>query len=171
MAEPGPVVAKHGRGFALVAAAVALLDGLGKIWSLPNTFIGLALGYAGLAFGGRVGFGHNAVEFRDSPLMDLFSPRGAITLGNVILYGRHAYGLADHERVHTLQGQFAGPAYLPLNAIGMTLSLLSWPLRSLRRPGCGPFHGRLNFMEGWPTRACLYCDATGRRAIRDTRDR
>lgn len=154
MAEPRPVAVR----VRLRGASVALLDTFGKVWNLPNTLIGLAFGYAGLAFGGRIGIAHNAIEFRECPLMDCISPGGAITLGNVILYGSHAYRFADHERVHTLQGQFAGPAYLPLNAIGMSLSLLSWPVRRLRRPGCGPFHGRLNFMEGWPTKDCLYCD-------------
>ncbi|TDU31389.1 hypothetical protein DFR24_0757 [Panacagrimonas perspica] len=156
MAEPGPVVAKSARGIAIVTAAVVLLDGLGKIWNLPNTILGLSLGVLTLPFGGRLGFGHNAVEFMECPLMDRFAPCGAITLGNVILYGRHAYGLAEHERVHTLQGQFIGPAYLPLNVIGMALSLLSWPVKRLRRPGCGPFHGRLNFMEGHPAKDGLY---------------
>lgn len=133
-----------------------MLDGLGKIWNSPNTLVGLVVGGLGLWFGGRVGIGHNAVEFRDSPLMDLFASCGAITLGNVIVYGSRAYGLAEHERVHTLQGQFAGPVYLPLHAIGMALSLLSCPFTSLRRRGCGPFHGHLNFMEGWPGCASLY---------------
>ncbi len=133
-----------------------MLDGLGKIWNSPNTLVGLVVGGLGLWFGGRVGIGHNAVEFRDSPLMDRFAPCGAITIGNVIVYGSRAYGLAEHERVHTLQGQFAGPAYLPLHALGMALSLLSYPLPLLRRSGCSPFHGRLNFMEGPPTRDCLY---------------
>ena len=140
--------------------ALLALDLAGKAWNLPNTAIGLALGGMALAFGGRVGVGHNAIEFRECPLMDRFAPFGAITIGNVILYGRHAYGLAPHERVHTLQGQCFGPAYLPLNALGMTLSLLSWPIRRLRRPRCGPFHGRLNFMEGWPTRPVLYAERT-----------
>ena len=156
MAEPGPVAAVIRTRAA--RAAVTMLDVVGKTWNLPNTGIGLLVGGVGLLFGGRVGIGHNAVEFRDSPLMDVFTRCGAITLGNVIVYGSHAYRLGPHERIHTLQGQFAGPAYLPLNAIGMGLSLLSYPVRALRRPGCGPFHGRLNFMEGWPTKACLYCE-------------
>lgn len=156
MAEPGPVATLWARA---ARAALVLLDAAGKIWNLPNTGIGLIFGGAGRLFGGRVGLGHNAVEFRDSPLMDVFTRTGAITLGNVIVYGSRAYWLAEHERIHTLQGQFTGPAYLPLNAIGMALSLLSYPVRALRRPGCGPFHGRLNFMEGWPTKACLYCEA------------
>lgn len=155
MAEPRSV-ATPARRVTIVLVAVALLDGLGKVWNLPNTILGLALGVLALPFGGRVGFGHNAVEFLECPLVDRFTPCGALTLGNVILYGSRAYDLAEHERVHTLQGQFVGPAYLPLNAIGMALSLLSWPVKSLRRCGCGPFHGHLNFMEGRPGRASLY---------------
>lgn len=135
---------------------LALVDLIGKLWNLPNTLVGLLVGGLGQAFGGRVGVGHGAVEFRDNPLMNAFSPCGAITLGNVIVYGSRAYRLAAHERVHVLQGQWLGPAYLPLNVLGMSLSLLSWPIAALRRPGCSPVHGRLNFMEGWPTRARLY---------------
>lgn len=141
----------------ILRSALFALDVAGKAWNLPNSVVGLLFGGLALPFGGRVGLGHNAVEFRDCPLMDRFTPHGAITLGNVILYGRHAYGLAAHERVHTLQGQFVGPIYLPLNALGMLLSLISWPIKRLRRPGCGPFHGRLNFMEGWPHQPHLYC--------------
>ena len=136
-----------------------VLDAIGKTWNLPNTLIGLALGLLGHAFGGRLSWTQGAFEFTGSPLIDRFTPCGAITLGNVILYGSRAYGLAAHERVHLLQGQLTGPAYLPLNALGMTLSLLSYPIVRLRRPRCGPFHGRLNFMEGWPTRPYLYGEA------------
>lgn len=135
---------------------LALLGSLGKLWNAPNTGVGLIVGGLGRAFGGHVTCAHNAIEFRDSPLMDRFSPCGAIALGNVIVYGSRAYGLAAHERIHTLQGQWLGPAYLPLHALGMTLSLLSWPIAALRRPGCSPVHGRLNFMEGWPSQARLY---------------
>ena len=144
----------------VLRGARGVLDVVGKAWNLPNTAIGLLLGAVALPFGGRVGVGHNALEFLDCPLMNRLAPRGAITLGNVILYGRHAYVLGRHERVHTLQGQFVGPLYLPLHAIGMTLSCLSWPISRLRRPRCGPFHGRLNFMEGWPTHAHLYAEST-----------
>lgn len=135
---------------------IALLDLIGKAWNAPNTLIGLCLGGIGQAFGGTVGIAHNAIEFRDNALMNALHPGGAITIGNVIIYGRQAYLLAAHERVHTLQGQFTGPLYLPLNAIGMLLSVLSWPVVGLRRPGCSPFHGHLNFMEGRPRCATLY---------------
>lgn len=133
---------------------VRTLDVAGKIWNLPNTAIGLGIGGFGALFGGSVGIGHNAIEFRDNALMDFFNPRGAIVFGNTIIYGRLAYSAAPHERVHTCQGQFLGPAYLPLHAIGMTLSLLSYPIERLRRADA--FHGRLNFMEGSPFSRRLY---------------
>lgn len=129
---------------------------LGKFWNLPNSLIGFLLGAVALRFGGAVQVGHNALEFVQSPLMDRFNPGAAIALGNVILYGSQAYDLAAHERIHTWQGQFLGPLYLPLNALGMVLSLLSYPIKSLRRSHCSPFHGRLNFMEGWPLSPDLY---------------
>lgn len=56
--------------------------------------------------------------------------------------------------IHTFQGQFFGPLYLPLNIIGMFLSLISYPIAPLRRGD--PFHGRLNFMEGSPRNNTLY---------------
>ena len=153
----------------LLRVARGALDVVGKAWNLPNTVIGLVAGGLSLPFGGRVVLGHNAIEFLDCALMNRFTPCGAITLGNVILYGRHAHGLEPHERVHTLQGQFAGPLYLPLHALGMTLSCLSWPFPKLRRPRCGPFHGRLNFMEGWPTRAVLYAEDESRTIVLSVR--
>ncbi|MGH8519146.1 MAG: hypothetical protein ACREUE_16980 [Panacagrimonas sp.] len=140
----------------ILRGVVLALDLTGKAWNLPNTGIGLFIGGIALLRGGHVGVAHNAIEVRECPLMNWLAPHGAITLGNVILYGRHAYALAAHERVHTLQGQFTGPAYLPLNLLGMFLSLISWPIKRLRRPHCGPFHGRLNFMEGWPDEPQLY---------------
>lgn len=143
----------------VVRFVLGLADVLGKLWNLPNSLIGFALGYVALRFGGMVRLGHNALEFMQSPLMDRFNPHGALALGNVILYGSRAYGCADHERVHTWQGQFLGPLYLPLNALGMALSLLSYPVRALRRPQCSAFHGRLNFMEGWPLSPTLYGQA------------
>lgn len=149
---------------------------LGKLWNLPNTVLGMLVGGAGWLFGGTVGWGHNAIEFRDSPLMNGFDRGGALTLGNVIVYGSRAYGCADHEHIHTLQGQWLGPAYLPLNLLGMGLSLLAHPLPRLRRPRCGPFHGRLNFMEGWPRHDTLYgeprrCAPTDPPAVRGNRGR
>lgn len=82
-----------------------------KIWNLPNTIIGLGLGILGLPFGAKVSFGNNAIQFENHPLMH---KRGAITLGNVIAYGKETSPnqLGDHERQHTYQGELLGPLYL-----------------------------------------------------------
>lgn len=134
-------------------------DAIGKMWNLPNTMVGLLVGGLGRLAGGDVERAHNAIEFRNSAAMNIFGEygrNGALTLGNTIIYGIHGYRHAPHEEIHTYQGQFLGPAYIPLNLIGMTLSALSYPIRSLRRPNESPVHGRLNFMEGAPTSNHVY---------------
>jgi hypothetical protein len=133
---------------------LGILDVAGKIWNLPNTMVGLIIGGVTRIFGGAVGLGHNAIEFRRNPLMDFFNPRGAITFGNVIIYGSDAYSTGRHEIIHTYQGEFWGPAYISLHIIGMTLSLASYPISSLHRRDA--FHGRLNFMEESPFSSDLY---------------
>ncbi len=106
-------------------------DILGKIWTLPNTVVGLVYGTAGYIAGSILGtnpsvnIGHNAIQFHNNPLMH---PSSAITLGNTISYGikisqssRGAYGdpnvrFGPHEEIHTYQyqkwGPFFGPAYV-----------------------------------------------------------
>jgi RHS repeat-associated protein len=135
---------------------IDVLDLVGKLWSAPNTAIGLAIGGIGRLAGGEVQLENNSIEFTKSPLMDAFpgGEYGAITFGNVIIYGSYAYAAAPHERIHTFQGQFVGPAYLPLNVLGMSLSALSYPVPQLRRHDY--VHGRLNFMEGSPFSDNLY---------------
>ena len=95
---------------------------LGKLWTLPNTLIGLLLGLAALPFGARLALGHNAVQFLNYPL-----GRGALTLGNVVLYARCAPGqcgcwygapeplhLGLHEEAHTRQYERLGPLFIPV---------------------------------------------------------
>lgn len=99
------------------------LDLLGKLWTLPNTVIGLIAGLPMLWFGARISLGDNAVRFENIPL-----GHGALTLGNVVLYSRHCaptdeatgmYGdsrclrVGRHEQAHTLQYQLLGPLFLP----------------------------------------------------------
>jgi hypothetical protein len=97
-----------------------LLGLLGKIWTLPNTAVGLAIGLLGVPFGARPGFGNNAIEFRNFPV----GSTGALTLGNVTLYRNTSPDSADfwygifqdtgrHERAHTHQAEALGPFYLP----------------------------------------------------------
>ena len=108
-----------------------ILVGLGMLWTLPNTAIGLLLGLAGLAFGARM-------RWRRDELACVFDawpwgPGGALTLGNVILHTgadldvhcvtyAHAAGfgaeapirLAAHERAHVYQDLVLGPLFLPV---------------------------------------------------------
>ncbi|MDZ7925593.1 MAG: RHS repeat-associated core domain-containing protein [Marinagarivorans sp.] len=102
---------------------------VGKIWTLPNTLIGLAYGgvghVAGLVMGTnpQIRFANNAIEFINNPLM---VGHGAITFGNTIIYGQNsppwkggAYGeqgvnIGLHEKAHTLQYQVLGPLYGPI---------------------------------------------------------
>jgi hypothetical protein len=129
-----------------------IADIAGKIWNLQNTAIGLSLGFAGLAIdkalymltlgyvdlGGGISFGNNALQFTNNPLV-----RGAITLGNTVIYGGSPNALAPttspgvlvpiaaHELQHTYQGQLLGPF------VGLG-------------PGGSLWHGPFNFMERGP---------------------
>lgn len=101
------------------------MSALGKLWTLPNTLLGLVAGGVALALGARAGTGHNAIEFHGSPLVGWLR-RGAITLGNTIHYARGmdpgrevtrydgagSVTLGEHERAHTLQFERWGPLFL-----------------------------------------------------------
>jgi len=103
------------------------VSALGKVWTLPNTLLGLVAGGAALALGGRVGVGRNALEFHDSRLVGALR-KSAITLGNTIHYapgrdpedlvrrydGAARVALGEHERAHTRQFERLGPFFLPL---------------------------------------------------------
>lgn len=100
------------------------LDVIGKIWALPNTVVGLVIGLAGVPFGAKITFGNNGIQFENYPWGD---SNAALTLGNVIIYGKNTspadfgslYGstqflnVGRHEKGHTLQYQFFGPLFLP----------------------------------------------------------
>jgi hypothetical protein len=111
--------------------AMAALIGLGMVWTLPNSLIGLLLGLAGVPLGARPQWRarERALVFRRWP----WGNGGALTLGNVIIYtgdnlatpcftyahraGRSvdkAIVLADHERAHVYQYMLLGPLFLPL---------------------------------------------------------
>jgi len=112
-----------------------LLGWLGRLHNLPNTLIGLAFAAVGSTSATRLRVGHNAIECVDHRLV---APGFAITLGNVVLYGRGARPeswtrsgatLGDHERQHTVQGQQLGLLYLPSQLLGGLAGLLvdrSW---------------------------------------------
>lgn len=100
------------------------LDLLGKLWTAPNSLLGLIAGLSMVPFGARVSVGDNALRFENIPL-----GRGALTLGNIVLYSHHCapdtettgmYGdsrclrIGKHEQAHTLQYQLLGPLFLPV---------------------------------------------------------
>jgi RHS repeat-associated protein len=102
----------------------AIGDIIGKIWALPNTVLGLAVGIASLPFGGEIHFGNNAIQFTNVP----FGHGGALTLGNVELFhtgtaptstatrydgGPGLVPIGPHEQAHTNQNQLLGPFFLP----------------------------------------------------------
>ncbi len=128
------------------------LDFAGKVWTLPNTIVGLAVGIAGMPFGATISIGNNAIQFENYPW-----GAGAITLGNSIIYARgttpndvgQLYGdrrllnVGLHERGHTYQYQAFGPFFIPTY-------LLTGGIR-----GRNPFEqGANNYAGGgswWPT--------------------
>ncbi|WP_184410896.1 hypothetical protein [Xanthomonas translucens] len=131
---------------------------LGALWTSPNTLLGLAAGCAGMPFGARARISRRelALVFDRFP----WGPRGALTLGNVILVSadhldvacatyEHAAGrcrhpsvrLGDHERAHVLQYLLLGPLFLPLYFACGGVSVRN-PLE--RAADCYALHG-----HGW----------------------
>jgi hypothetical protein len=45
---------------------------LGKIWTSPNTLLGLAVGAVAVTLGARAQRGRNAIEFLGNPFIALF---------------------------------------------------------------------------------------------------
>jgi hypothetical protein len=108
-----------------------LVRGLGALWTLPNSLIGLIAGSAGLPFGAKAHWSRRdcALVFHHWP----WGPGGAITFGNTILHTggsldtdcvtyEHRAGrcqhppirLGDHERAHVYQYMALGPLFLPV---------------------------------------------------------
>ncbi len=118
-----------------------LLLGLGALWTVPNTLLGVVLGVVGMLGGANPRFSDGALVFHRYP----WGPGGALTLGQVILhtgdsldqrcmtYAQRAncahraemspaafdtpVRLGDHERAHVYQYLLFGPLFLPLYAI------------------------------------------------------
>lgn len=118
-------------GLSLPQPALRALQGLGAVWTLPNTLIGLLAGLTGCAAGARPRWQGRecALVFERWP----WGPGGAMTLGNVILLNgdsldiacatyAHRAGhcvdaavrLGDHERAHVYQYLLLGPLFLPV---------------------------------------------------------
>jgi hypothetical protein len=92
-----------------------------RIWTLPNTLLGLALGYLGVLFGGQVQRVRGCWEFHGSLVRWILQqmPTGsgamAMTLGHTIL-GQDKSSLEiarDHEHVHVRQYERWGPCFIP----------------------------------------------------------
>lgn len=113
----------------------------GKLWALPNTLLGVALGSAG-ALTQEIGylFGvtnnrpgieivGNAIEFTNNAFVDANT---ALALGNAIVYdpdwgpteegGMLNSNVRNHETAHTYQSEMLGPFYLPTWIIGATVA-------------------------------------------------
>lgn len=103
-------------------------QGLGALWTLPNTLAGLLAGAVAIGLGARATISDGAIVFHGVP----FGPGGALTLGQVILHtgdtldgnaltyhckahgGSDCVRLGDHERAHVYQYLALGPLFLPL---------------------------------------------------------
>jgi hypothetical protein len=96
---------------------------IGKIWALPTTLFGLLIGFIGVCIAPKkinIKFAHNAICFYNHPLMK--GRAIALTLGNVILFQKDTdmcmgINIAQHERQHTIQGEYLGILYIPLHVI------------------------------------------------------
>ena len=106
-----------------------VLDIVGKIWTLPNTLIGILYGILGHIVGRLQGtnpvisIGNNAIQFQGSPIT---RKNTALALGNTIHYSMQshpdqmgAYGdpevnIGQHEAAHTYQYQVLGILFLPV---------------------------------------------------------
>lgn len=103
---------------------MALIKILVRIWALPYTLLGLAVGIAGLGTGGHMQVRRGVLEFYGGAVQWVLERvpgiGGAIamTLGHVVL-GQTSAALdvaREHEHVHVRQferwGPLMGPAYL-----------------------------------------------------------
>ncbi len=155
-AASGATAASGSGGNVLGSIVSGALDLVGKVWNLPNTVIGVTVGFVGWAMGGDAPtISNNAIVFANNPL----APAGAITLGNAILIGAptkdnpdwgptyvlpNGYTVLQHEEQHTYQGQLLGPLYLPANGLAAAISVGTAP------PGTYDKWHYNNFMENGP---------------------
>lgn len=128
---------KHGDTYnpTCLEAAGELGSVIGKIHNMPNSAIGHAWGALNLAASAILGkhmqvvYGNNAVQYLNAPLE---ASGRAVTLGNVQVYPSNSspnqvvaksysatnVNTGQHEEGHTHQGEWLGPAYLPMELIG-----------------------------------------------------
>ena len=121
-----------------------LLHILKRVWTSPNTAIGMMLGMTGLLFGGKMQIKRGCIEFYGGLVQWLLqrAPTGsgalAMTLGHTII-GQTEDALAitrDHEHVHVKQYERWGPLFIPAYLFA---SFWAWR--------CGGDHYRDNLFE------------------------
>ena len=107
------------RNQVIVRLISLLTQSIKRIWTSPNTILGLFLGLLGLLTGGRVQLHRNCLEFHGGIVKWLLHRMPvnpiALTLGHTIL-GLDENSLAvarDHEHVHVRQYERWGPFFLP----------------------------------------------------------
>jgi type VI secretion system secreted protein VgrG len=114
---------------------------LGKIWTLPNTALGLVYGGLGHIYGevgDLVGFhkgdpdirlGKNGIEFHDNPFM-----LSAMTLGNVVIYGGGDDNQEGYAQAHPDAQQIVGLFDKDGHAIGQVSAQdgKPWELGTIR---------------------------------------
>ena len=132
---------------------------LGRLWTLPNTLLGLTFGTTGNVvswFRGvdpGISFEGGTINFLNNSFM-----RSAMTLGDVVIYGsgnspssctvRGGSGclqtLGWEEYQHVRQSYVLGPLYLPSHVLfGSTAFLVN-------RRAPNPWHGPANLLETGP---------------------
>jgi hypothetical protein len=132
-----------------------LLDVAGKLWTLPNTLLGLAIAAPGHVVqeiahqidptkkDPKVTFGNNGIQFENNA----FGIEGAaLTLGNTIIYGPETPDMiaektqnghpdepyhGEHEAQHTHQSEVLGPFYLPAWLAGAGYAAATHPVNSV----------------------------------------
>jgi hypothetical protein len=147
-------MARRSNTFSQTRSLVRAASLAGKLWTLPNTLLGLLLGLPFVLSGARIQRRDNALVFLRLPI-----GRGAIVFGNVILasvdsldvkarcYSGDAFvRLGDHERAHTYQYEVLGPLFLPMYL------LLGWwrgGVISARNPFEAAADRYAQFGRGW----------------------
>ncbi len=141
-----------GRGLGQIAGGAG--EVVGRVWSIPNTAVGLAYGGVGMLFGAKPQWDSHAGILRFTGLPTRLMST-AMSLGSVNVFGKGTDPDDDNnlnvgvsagreESLHTLQSRVLGPLYFPLHLLGGTISAFSPD-----RPGFDWWH-RNNFMEEGP---------------------
>jgi len=155
-----------GRGFGQILGGLSEI--VGRIWSLPDTAVGLIFGAVGMLGGAKPSWDSNAgiLRFTNMPkwLLPLTS---AISFGSVNLFksgnnpnqdnGLNLSGLGliagisggREESLHTIQSRALGPFYIPLALLGNAISYLT-PLEMCSSPWNPDMFHQNNFMEEGP---------------------